>query len=193
MPDEELQAGGGVGEGPMPSALMRFNWGAFLLPVLWGVIHGVWVVVALWFVATFAPLFLGIVFGVARANGTVSMPALIGVTVVSDALLAFVRLWTGGSANQLYWERESKRLSADPLAQPKSDVARFSVRQRMWAIWGAVGLVVGTAFTLVTNYGTMKPYGLGAAFVAEPIVFLAAEIVLAVWLASRMRAEFPDS
>ena len=182
-----------VGVGSMPRALARFNWGAFFLPALWGVVYNVWLVVALWLLATFAPLFLGIVFGVTGSNGSVAIPALIGITVVSDAFLAYVRLWTGASANQLYWDRESRRLVADPEAQPKADVERFSGRQRLWVVWGALGLGVAMVFTLVTNYATLRPYGLGWAFVAEPIVFLAAEVALGVWLAGRMRAEFPES
>ena len=187
--------GGGaqqIGVGAMPRELVRFNWGAFFLPALWGVVYNVWLVVALWFLATFAPLFLGIVFGVAGSDGSVAIPSLIGITVVSDAFLAYVRLWTGASANQLYWDRESRRLAANPEAAPRTDVAHFSARQRRWVVWGALGLGVAMAFTLVTNYATLKPYGLGWAFVAEPIVFLAAEMALGVWLAGKMRAELPE-
>jgi hypothetical protein len=183
--DEPQQFGVGI----MPATLMRFNWGAFFLPALWGVVYSVWLLVSLWFLATFAPLFLGIVFGVTGSNGSVVIPALIGITVVSDAGLAFVRLWTGGYANQLYWDREARRLAADPKARPKTDVNRFASRQRLWVVWGALGLSLAMAFTLVTNYAALKPYGLGWAFVAEPIVFLGAQIGLGIWLDGRMRAE----
>lgn len=180
-----------VGVGPMPQRLERFNWGAFLLPAVWGVVYNVWAIVGLWFVATFSPLFLGLVFGVTRADGSISMPALIGVTVLSDAFLAYVRLWAGGSANKLYWEREAKRLATVPEAVPKFGVGRFEFRQRLWVPWGVLGLLGGLVFTLVSNYRLMKPYGFGAAFVAEALVFTVAELGLAFWLARRMRDEFP--
>ena len=184
----------GVGEGPMLPSLMRFNWGAFFLPALWGVVYGVWPIVGLWLVASIAPLFLGIVVGVTGSDGTVSIPSLIAITVISDAFLAYVRLWTGGSANKLYWERESRRLLADPAARPKSDCVRFKTRQRTWATWGVVGALISLGLTLAMNYSALKPYGysLSWAFVAEPVVFLGAQIGLGVWLATRMRAEFPE-
>ena len=182
----------GVGEGSMPGALMRFNWGAFCLPVLWGAAYGVWPIVGLWFVASFAPLFVGIIGGVTTASGAVSMPALIGVTVVSDAFLGFVRIWSGASANRLYWERESRRLSADSTAKPKFDLARFSARQRVWTGWGVVSIAIGLALTSVSNYSQLKLYGVQWAFIAESVAFLIAEVALAIWFAGRMREEFPE-
>jgi hypothetical protein len=188
----DLPPNAGVGIGPLPPSLMRFNWGAFFLPALWGIVYGVWPMVGLWFVASGAPLFLSIIIGVTGSDGSLSIPSLIGITVVSDAFLAFVRLWSGGSANKLYWDRESRRLSASPEAAPKTDATRFRSRQRTWAAWGVVGIAAGLVLTLVTNYTALKPYGVGWAFVAEPIVFLVAQIALGAWLARQMRAEFPE-
>ena len=136
----EKPPGAGVGVGSMPPSLMRFNWGAFLLPALWGIVYGVWPMVGLWFVASAAPLFLSIVVGVTTSDGGVSIPSLIGITVISDVFLGFVRIWSGGSANKLHWERESRRLFADATAAPKSDLPQFQSRQRTWAAWGVVGI-----------------------------------------------------
>lgn len=184
---------GAFGVGEFPASLQRFNWGAFLLPALWGVVYSVWRIVGLWFLAAFAPLFLSIVFGVTQANGALAMPSLIGITVVSDAFLAFVRVWTGGSANRLFWDREAVRLRTKPDARPKFTNQTYSVRQRVWMVWGIAGLVGGLGFTVVSNYRLMQPYGFGIAFVVEPIVFLGAQIVLGVWLSRRMREEYPDA
>jgi len=184
---------GAFGVGDFPARLERFNWGAFLLPALWGVVYGVWPIVGLWFAAAFAPLFLSIVFGVSQAGGAIVIPSLIAITVVSDAFLAVARLWTGGSANRLYWNREAVRLRVKPGARPKFTLHTYPIRQRLWVLWGIAGLIGGLGFALVSNYRLMQPYGLGIAFVAEPIVFIAAEIALGVWLGRKMREQNPGT
>jgi len=172
---------------------MRFNWGAFCLPVLWGVAHSVWPFVALWLGVSLLPL-LASAFGLLMdGNGTVSVPALVGVTVVSDALLGFVRIWAGGNANKLYWERETRRLSADPAAEPKSDIGLYSARQRTWMLWGVAALGAGMAMTVAANYVQLKPYGLQWAFIGEAAVFLVAEVALGLWFAQQMRSEYPET
>lgn len=183
---------GAFGAGDFPTSLQRFNWGAFLLPALWGVVYNVWTIVGMWFLAAFAPLFLSIVFGVAESNGALSTASLIAVTVVADAFLSFVRVWAGGSANRLFWEREAIRLRTKPSARPKFTTQSYPLRQRTWAAWGTVGLAAGVVFTVVSNYRLMQPYGLGAMFVAEPIVFLAAQVALGAWLSRKMREEYPE-
>ena len=183
---------GAFGVGEIPASLQRFNWGAFLLPALWGVVYNVWAIVGMWFLAAFSPLFLAIVFGVTQTNGAISTPSLIAITVVSDALISFVRVWAGGSANRLFWDREAIRLRTKPSARPKFTTQTYPLRQRPWAVWGTVGLLGGIAFTAVSNYRIMQPYGLGAMFVAEPVVFLAAQVALGVWLSRKMREEYPD-
>lgn len=184
---------GAFGVGEFPASLQRFNWGAFLLPAVWGVVYAVWRIVGLWFLAAFAPLFLSIVFGVTQTNGALAIPSLIAITVVSDAFLAFVRLWTGGNANRMLWEHEAVRLRIKPEARPKFTNQSYVGRQRRWTLWGIAGLVVGLGFAVVSNYRLMQPYGLGVAFVVEPIVFLGAQIALGVWLSRKMREEYPDA
>jgi len=181
----------GVGDGPMPDTLMRFNWGAFCLPALWGVVHGTWSLIGLWLAAQLLPVAAAALGFVSTAQGTISMPALIGVSVIAEAFLGFVRIWSGASANRLYWERASLRLAALPAATPKVDTAQFRARQRLWEQWGAAGLGLGLVLTVVSNYMQLKPYGLQWAFVGESLVFLAAEVALGIWFAGQMRAEYP--
>lgn len=190
---EGLEAPEAFGVGSMPSAVDRFNWGAFLIPALWGIGYGAWSLLGLWAIAIIVPLLLSALAGIGSTSQSVSANALIGVTVTSDTLIAFIRLWSGANANRLYWERESRRMELDRSAKPKVAVARFLKRQRLWVIGGTIGAVLSTALMAPSAYQLWTPYGLGWAAVAEPIVFLAAQIVLGFWLAHRMRVENPDA
>ena len=68
---------------------------------------------------------------------------------------------------------------------------RFLGRQARWLVWGALGSVAATALTIPAAMSSWRPYGLAGAAVAEPVVWLAAEIALGLWLAGRMRLEHP--
>lgn len=181
------------GEGPMPALVQRFNWGAFLIPALWGVAYGTWTLVALWAIALLVPLVLSVMAGMTNGIAGVSASTAVGVTVASDALIAFIRLWSGANANRLYWQRESRRMDADPHARPRIGVGRFLKRQQLWVLWGAVGALLASALMLPSAIELWKPFGLGWAAVAEPAVFFGAQIVLGGWLAHRMRVENPDT
>jgi hypothetical protein len=186
----------GVGEGPMPASMIRFNWGAFMVPAVWSMVYGVWPVLLAWITgALMLPLVLAIVAGMANptsdAKAIVPVAWILRITVFTEAAAAFVRLWAGVRANELYWARETRRLSANPVAVAKVGTEKFLKRQRAWAIWGAVGLVVAALLTGPMNYLSGEPYGLQWAMVFEPLVFLAAQIVLAVWLSRSMSGQRP--
>ena len=181
----------GVGEGDAPASMLRFNWGAFFVPGLWALVYGVWPLIGLWLAAVTFPLALGFAVGlvVSVRGDALSLAALIGVTVVSELVVALSRLWTGANANRLYWKREASRLAAGPAAMAVTSVPRFLGRQGKWRVWGATGAVVATAITVPAAAVTWRAYGLGWAAVAEPIVWLGAEIALGIWLSGRMRLE----
>lgn len=193
QPVEPASVHDGVGDGEPSAQMLRFNWGAFFMPGLWALVYGVWPLVGLWLAAVTLPLLLGFSVGlvVALQGATLSLGALIGVTLTADVFAALCRLWAGANANRLYWKREAARLAANPAAVPATSVTRFLGRQAKWLVWGAVGAVVSTAVTIPAAMASWRPYGLAGAAVAEPVVWLLAEIALGLWLAGRMRLEHP--
>ena len=193
-PRVAAESADGLGRGQMPPEVNRFNWGAFLVPVLWGAGYRVWHLVAIWAFALLVPITLSaiVAVGVAGGSGVASASAVIGVTVASDVVVAYIRLWAGANANRLLWERESKRLEADPAARPRMGVALFLRRQRAWVVWGAIGAVLALAISYPAAVEAWKPYGLQSAALAEPVAFLAGQILLGLWLARQMRLENPS-
>jgi hypothetical protein len=185
----------GVGEGPIPPTMVRFNWGAFMIPSVWSIVYGVWPVLIAWIGGAFVlPLLVAMLAGImSPTSDPKSIPVgwFLSIFLFSDAAASFVRLWSGARANELYWARESRRLSASPGLAPKVSVEKFQRRQTVWAAWGAVGLVAAVAVSATSYYSVGEPYGLQWAMVAEPLVFIAAQIVLAVWLSRTMREQHP--
>ena len=187
---------GGVGDGPVPAAMLRFNWGAFLLPALWGAGYGVWALVGWWVVVIALPLVLGVaVGGVYGLSGATQMPfaTLIGLTVLSDAVAAFIRLWCGANANRLLWERDSRMLDSGVASRPRFTVPVFLARQKWWVLGGILGAALGAALTWPSAVAVWKPLGLEWAVWGEPVAFLAGQVALGAWLARRMRAENPGT
>ena len=200
LQDEDTTADGAgetpVGVGSIPPAMRRFNWGAFMIPAVWAVVYGVWPVLLAWVGVTLLPLALSIVVGMAFPGTEVtSIPAswLLAVLLVSEAGSSFVRLWSGVRANELYWARESARLSANPDAIPKVSAEKFLGRQTLWAMWGGLALLAGLALSAPSAYQLWKPYGLEWAAIAEPFVFVVAQVFLAIWLSRQMRQQNPPS
>jgi len=180
----------GFGQGEMPATLLRFNWGAFLLPLFWAVAYGAWPIVAFWLFAPLVPLALSSLMGWDGTAATLSV--LIGVTIVSEALGGLVRLWAGANANRLVWRNESLRLEIVEGAEPRFTIERFIGRQVTWARVGWVLMGVGAAAAAWLEATSWGEYGLEVAGAFLPVVWLVAEIGLAGWLAGRMRAEYPD-
>lgn len=183
-----------VGEGEMPPSFNRFNWGAFLLPFFWGTAYGVWPVVSFWLLALITPYILFIIAG---TGGDSSIQAsVVGITVVSEVVGGAVRIYIGANANRLLWAREKLRLEVVEGSLPRVVIGRFLARQRVW-MW--VGWVL-TALSLVAvgiigfangELGVTVRENLGVTRLdaAVSVVWLAAEVILGMWLASKMRAE----
>lgn len=181
-----------IGVGPLAPGAYRFNWGAFLMPGLWGIVYGVWQFIALWMVSILLP------FGVIALMGgsdtsTPVLSALIGSTVVSEAFVGIARLWSGMNANRLLWKREQLRLAIVPNAAPKHPIGKYLRRQRTWAYVGAVLLVPAIALNTPAAYAEWQKYSLGILAVIEPLVWLIAELALGAWLAYRMTIDGPDA
>jgi hypothetical protein len=175
----------GVGE-PSP-ALRRFNWGAFLLPLFWGAVYGSWQILGVWMLALISPVFVAALTG--GGQQVVTATAVVGVTVVSEVLAGLARLWAGLNANRLLWAREAMRLEYVPSATPRITVDRFVSRQRVWTIWGAVIMGTSSVVSVPITARVWSEYGLTYVGAIMPLVWLAMEVGLGLWLDSRLRAE----
>jgi len=104
-----------VDDDPLPS-LPVFNWAAFLIPFVWGPLHGQWVGIV------FLPiwLFVDSIISSARSGGAVS---LVGAVVAVAGTLAF-EWFFAKRANGLAFRRVMKTQTAE----------EFRRRQRTWAI-----------------------------------------------------------
>ncbi|MDY0087142.1 MAG: hypothetical protein RBS78_01090 [Coriobacteriia bacterium] len=120
-----------------PAPIPKFNWGAFLIPPIWGVANGQWPGVF------FLPLWLFIdnvlrgprVFGVWSTVGGV---VLAGITIAAQTIFA-------ANANRLAWHRFVGRLTPEQYAR----------RQRAWGIGGIVTIAVMAVWItfFVLGYG----------------------------------------
>lgn len=184
---DELEARA-FGSGEMPDELNRFNWGAFLLPVVWGVVYGSWQIVGVWALALMAPLLLASLVGGASSL----LSNVILLSVASEIAAGVARLWAGANANRMLWRRDAMRLQVLTSARPRFTVERYKARQRLWTIWGAV--IVGVSSVVAVPFMGMmwQEYELTYVGGVMPLVWLAAEVLLALWLDARVRAEPPD-
>jgi hypothetical protein len=104
--------------------LPRFNWGAFFMPPIWGIAHG------LWAGAFFVPLWA---FVDSAIRSTVDKP--IGWRLAAWATLVGTVAFQyeyARKANRLAWRRASERLSLDAYLR----------RERIWAVAMGVLLAV---------------------------------------------------
>lgn len=176
-----------LGVGAPSPALRRFNWGAFLLPLIWGAVYGSWQILGVWMLALISPLFVGALMGTGQERVTAT--AVVGVTVVSEVLAGLARLWAGLNANRLVWAREAMRLEYVPDSTPRITVERFVSRQRVWTIWGAIIMGTSALVTVPFTARVWSEYGLTYVGAVMPLVWLAMEVGLGLWLDSRLRAE----
>lgn len=188
---EPQSVAAGFGRGEMPASLRRFNWGAFLLPLFWAIAYGAWPIAAFWLFAPLVPLAMGSILGYDGTAATLSV--LIGVTIVSEALGGLVRLWAGANANRIVWRNEALRLEVVEGSQPRFTVERFTARQLTWMRVGWALMVVGAGAAAWLEANSWGEFGLKIPGGVMPILWLVAEVALAVWLSGRMRAESPDS
>lgn len=183
------------GVGGMPLSLYRFNWGAFFLPFFWGTAYGVWPILMAWGLGFVTPVLLGVLSGPSATE----LPVFIALAVASEIAAGIVRLWAGVSANTLLWRREQTRLELLPDAAPRFSIERFAIRQRSWAVGGAVALVaistIGTVgLILVPSLeSAWREYGLAIAGPLMTIVWLAVEVGLGLWLDVRMKTDPPPT
>lgn len=191
-PQQAAERGFGIGE--MPAELHRFNWGAFYLPLFWGIAHGSVPILTAVIISYLVPL--GLATLVTNPDGQ----AMLGVLVVSQIVTGFVRVWSGASANGLAWQREAMITERVTAGKPRYSIERFASRQRVWAIVTAavsvgaialLALMMGT-FTL-TGTPLPKDFPLEWLDVGLAAFWLAAEIGVGLWFAAQMRAEFPEA
>lgn len=189
--DAEPTADRGFGSGEMPPELDRFNWGALLLPSIWGIVYGVWPVVTLWLLGLSTPVILMAIVGVAGPTAVSS--AAVGISVVSQIIGITISLYIGASATRMLWRREQLRLEV--LGVPaRFSVEKYRARQKVWTR-------VGVVFLVFSLFG-LGIIGLGSDDVANQVraqlqvgpwdaaiasVWLAAEIGLGLWLSAQMR------
>lgn len=181
-----------IGVGPLPTAIYRFNWGAFLMPGIWGLVYGVWQFIGLWMASILLPYGVIALLG-GSDTATPTLSVLIGSTVISEAFVGVARLWSGVNANRLLWNREQLRLAVVPGAAPRRPIGKYIRRQRTWAYVGAALLVPAIALTAPAAFTEWQKYNLGAVAVLEPLVWLIAELSLGAWLAYRMTVDGPDA
>lgn len=116
---------------PLPE-LPRFNWGAFLIPPVWGVAHGLWAGVF------FLPLWAFVDNAIRGTQGrALWMQALAWGTLVGTLTFQYEYART---ANRLVWRRAAERM----------DLEHYVRRERIWAIGGVV--VVATLAGWVGTY-----------------------------------------
>ncbi len=182
------------GVGDFPSNLDRFNWGAFLLPLPWGVGFGAWTVVLLWMLMTTVPLTFAMIVG---SFGEDALAAnLLLVSLVGEVISGGIRLWIGASATRMLWAREQQRLKVVEGAKPRFGVSSYLARQAIWTRVG-IGLTVLMIASLAllvfstdpTVASMMEKQGITSQDAALSAFWLMAEAGLGLWLAAKMRQE----
>jgi len=140
-----------LGDGQMPGRLDRVNFGAFLLPLLWTLIYGIWP----WFFALVGVFVVnaGLGFATQPLVGD-SVPLSVARSVVTISLAFGVAAVFSLRANRLVWEKERRRVawqsdqSVPRLADP---VSKFERTQRLWVIWGVVFFVWVSVWPLFSS------------------------------------------
>lgn len=121
----------------LPDGLPRFNWGAFLIPYIWGPAHGQWPGVF------FLPA-LAFVDNVLRGNHSLgAWGTAVGMAMVVSTLVLLFLFAT--YANRFAWPRAARRMTLDT----------YLYRQRLWAVAGVV-VALGMAvwiWAYIERYG----------------------------------------
>lgn len=187
----EANAQRAFGSGEMPRSIERFNWGAFFLMPLWGVVHGSAAVIGWWLVQQASALAIASLVGVTSSGSAVAAASSAGM-VINIA----IGLWVGMNANRWLWRREGLRLQLIDGARPRFSVGRFMSRQLAWLIAGGALTVIsmiGLAYLGLSSDPTVeqmrREFMIGTTDITVAAVWTFAEVALAAWLASRMRRE----
>lgn len=184
----------GFGVGDMPAALKRFNWGALLLPSIWGIVYGVWPVVSLWLLSLIAPY--AIIALVAIGGQEAVLSAATGITVVSQIVGAAISLYIGANATAMLWRKEQIRLELLPGAVPRFSIDQYLARQKKWIIAGVVVTLLSVTGLAIIGLGggaaadqVRTELGVTRIDAASAFVWLVAEVGLGFWMAAQMRKE----
>lgn len=185
----------GLGQGDMPERMKRFAWGAFLLTPLWGVVYGLIPVIRWWLIAQLVPVVIALFTSWVKTTSGIA-----AITVISLILTSMIQLWIGMNAHSWLWRKESIRLQLFAGAKPRLSVGQFIDKQRNWTIAGMVVVGLSTAglllgglsadpeFVAMRNDLGLTPFDIGLSG-----AWMAAELLLAAWLAYQMRKENPAS
>jgi hypothetical protein len=114
--------------------LPRFNWGAFMFPVLWPLAYRLPGLAALAFLVPLAVDLLAGWF----VPGPSWVPQMLRLPVSLAACI-----YVGLQANPRYWRRHPELMT----------IGDFRARQRKWVAWGVALTVIGGAFALVSITG----------------------------------------
>ena len=120
-----------------PRPIPRFNWGAFLIPPIWGVANGQWPGVF------FLPLWVFIDNVLRGPQPFGAWSAVAGWTLA--ALTAGAQALYAANANRLAWHRFADRMTPE----------QFARRQRIWGVAG-VTTIAGMAVWItlfILGYG----------------------------------------
>lgn len=189
---QKSSAVGGFGVGEMPRELERFNWGAFFLTPLWGIVYGSAAVLGWFLVGLLFTLFLASFLDPTSALATITIAATIAAVVE-----IVIRLWVGVNANRWLWARERARLDAAAGARaPRYDVATYQGKQLKWFVVGAVLVVLSTlglaflGLAQTTDVQQIREQlSITRVQIATSAFWTFVEVVLAAWLARKMREE----
>jgi hypothetical protein len=113
---------------PLPK-LPRFNWGAFLMPPIWGIAHG------LWAGAFFVPLWAFVDSAIrSTLDRTLGWRVIAWATLVGTVAFQYEYART---ANRLAWRRASERMSlADYLRRERIWAAAMGLLLFIFVVWG---------------------------------------------------------
>ena len=107
-----------VGPDGLPWGVPKFNWGAFLLPVIWPLIYGV-------------PMYAGIaLLANLIANAANTFAPVIALPLSLAAL--GVDVWVGFAAHKAFWRRYPNKMSVD----------EYRAKQVKWVVVGVVLLLI---------------------------------------------------
>lgn len=187
------------GQGALPTELNGFSWGAFLLPLFWGVAYRSWPVLIAWLVTLLSPSLIIVAFGAATDDVVIGLYAAAYIT--AQVFIAIVELWIGANAYRLLWRRDSIMIEL-ASAKPRFTLERFLRRQRTWAIAGWAFTVIGvtglfafvdmlTAQQRLDAFGPWERYNITDVGILVSVGFLVAKVIAAFWLDRSMRAEKP--
>jgi len=176
------------GSGNYPAPLFDFfNWGAFALPEIWGIIHGVWSIVWLSLAAFIIPVFILAQFSV---GDTLSPSQYFGVMAFAQVAQGGVRLWAGIHANRLYWQMFDPKRAASLLRRRTREltIKQYFGKQRQWAIVGVSVMIIATMIGIGRTFSMTDelPSPVDAPFSAgQDIVWMIAFLGAAYYLARK--------